>query len=129
MKCWQKLLPVLGTGSVRFPVCAFVRFLFVCMNKKEVQKFSLESLDFTANVLYLRYDKNETKIFKLFQSVCKRYTKRFKRNQRRTENPGRSQGMQQLPPIIYSLHRSPRCSSKSLGRLFMELQGAKQGNV
>lgn len=38
MKCWQKLLPVLGTGSVRFPVHAFVRFLFVCANKKRSPK-------------------------------------------------------------------------------------------
>ena len=72
MKCWQKLLPVLGTGSVRFPVHAFVRFLFVCANKKEVQKFSPESLDFTANVLYLQYEQSDgTKLFKLFQPVCK----------------------------------------------------------
>lgn len=71
MKCWQKLLPVPQTGSVRFPVHAFVRSLFVCVNKKEVQKFSPESLDFTANVLYLRYDNTRTNVFKLFQSVCK----------------------------------------------------------
>lgn len=61
---WDGFRPVSGISIHSFP--------FQYFNKKEVQKFSLESLDFTANVLYLRYEQsNGTKVSKLFQSICK----------------------------------------------------------
>lgn len=35
MKCWQKLLPTLGTDSVQFSVYAFIHFRFNISIKKK----------------------------------------------------------------------------------------------
>lgn len=101
----QSSFPSLGTVPVRVPTPCNS---FILPYKKEGQNSPPKILTFTANFLYLRYEKYVTKLRFIVQS---HNTKRLKRFARRTENPERNQGLQTVLPAVWRL---PGCQKENI---------------